>query len=342
MTIRAHYGAPELDQAAKTGLAAAALAVAVGLLVAHSPHVAVSAIVVFALVTFAVGARRWPVGELILVALILISGTVSWSRSVSLGPVSGHGAVTVGAAGLLVLAWLVARKSDGRLPIAVVLLAAFVLWSVASLAYHQSTSQGFQNILVWIAFVGAVATTMACVRARPEFSRRATLAVGAASAIAFGLYAASLAKGGLDSHAILDPRGFALFALIPIGCGLAWYRAGYAVGLVAAICGSLLILMSLSRLASAIAFVIWCIALAAPVNIRGWARCLVALGIAAALFIGAINTLSRCTIASIKGISPPSVESASTSKAARSSGGRPGTRFGRRRRWAMEPVRPTP
>jgi O-antigen ligase len=235
--------------------------------------------------------RDAPLREVLLVSTLLVCGMVDWPRSAHFGAITGSGILTIVAAISLSLGWLLApRNLTKAMPWPVVALVGFVAWVVLSFAYHPPSAAGLQNALVWIAFVATAGTMVVAVRARLAFSTTVMKAIAVSSGMALLLYFGSIARGGLDSHAVIDPRSFALFALIPVGCGLAWYRANHRrLGLVVAAVATLLILLSLSRLAFVAALVLWGIATLNPTTIRGKLRFIAAIALAGVTLYGAVT-----------------------------------------------------
>jgi O-antigen ligase len=250
-----------------------ASAAVAGALVPSHPLAAAGFAAIGCAITALSASRMRPLREVLVLSAILIAGLVDWPRSVHLGSITGSGVLTIVAAALLPLGWWLApRGATKSVPIPLVMVGGFVSWVVLSFAYHAPSAAGLQNVLVWIAYLGIIGTTIVTVRLRGAFAGDMMVAIAVSSVAALLLYSGSVARGGLDSHAVIDPRGFALFALVPVGCGLAWYRSGNRAGLLVSGAATVLILLSLSRLAFVTALVLWGIATLDPSHARGRIR----------------------------------------------------------------------
>jgi O-antigen ligase len=261
---------------ARTGiaLAVAGYAAVIGALVPYRPDVATAVAFTAGLAALGVALRQWHPTDAAITALLMVAATIGLPRAIQIGPVTAGGVITIATALALPLGWLlVPRTTAGRIPLPLYPLLVFVGWTLLSFAYHRPTVDGFQNVLVWVAFVGAILSSVAASRRDFLFPRRALRALGAASILALGLYAGSVAEGGFSSNAVVAPREVALFLLVGLGCGLAWYRSSQRrLALVGAALGTGLILAGLSREAFATAVVLWGVAALDPTHTRGRIR----------------------------------------------------------------------
>jgi O-antigen ligase len=207
-----------------------------------------------------------------MVAMIAVSGGVDLLQQVSTG-VGSLQAVETGA--FVVLAALVCMTGIA-IPVgpagrALGLLGVFVLWTLVSFSWGTAATQGYQNTLVFVAFLlfAAIAATVMQHRGRTAYDV-VSKAFWVAAVVGLGLYGAGLAIGGPGSSAILSPRPFGLMGVVLVG----WFLGAGAVGrrraywVVAA--AILLTLLSLSRSAFAAQLVLVGLAWVDLRNFRGW------------------------------------------------------------------------
>jgi O-antigen ligase len=252
--------------------AAAAAAAAAGALVTSSPAIAGVTVGVVATVTYFAKTARRPLAEVLIVAMIALSGGVDILQRVSAGTASGQAVETivlVFAATLVCLTGLtVPAGPAGR---AIWLLALFVAWTLVSFTWGTVSTPGLQNTLVYVAalLLVLVAATVARHRAVEAYAI-VSKAFWVAAIVGLGLYALSLLIAGPGTSVILAARPFGLLGMVLVawfmGAGLAGRRWAYwVVGL-----AIVLTLLSLSRSALAAEFALVALARFDLRNFRGW------------------------------------------------------------------------
>ena len=236
---------------------------------------------------------RWPLPEVVIVAATISSAFVDLPRRVALGPVSGGAAVTALAAGAGVVTWILAYRGDVAFVTRPLLpLGLFVGWALTTCVYHHPTINGAQNVLVWIATLGVAGLTAAQVRRRPDSVKRIVPMFVFSCALSIALYAGSVALGGLGSASVIAPRAFALLGLVAVAAGLGLAKTGRRSGILLAAIASVFIVLSLSRLATGVAAVLWCVGGLNPSTFRGWFRFFVATSATLAVFIVAVTAIT--------------------------------------------------
>jgi O-antigen ligase len=256
----------------RVGVLAAVAAALAGGIAATSPPVALVVVGMVVVVTYLGETAGRPLGEVLMVAMIAVSGGVDLLQQVSTG-VGSLQAVETGA--FVVLAALVCMTGIA-IPVgpagrALGLLGVFVLWTLVSFSWGTAATQGYQNTLVFVAFLlfAAIAATVMQHRGRTAYDV-VSKAFWVAAVVGLGLYGAGLAIGGPGSSAILSPRPFGLMGVVLVG----WFLGAGAVGrrraywVVAA--AILLTLLSLSRSAFAAQLVLVGLAWVDLRNFRGW------------------------------------------------------------------------
>ncbi|MGH3428827.1 MAG: hypothetical protein ACRDQZ_14885, partial [Mycobacteriales bacterium] len=287
-------GEGNLATRAAIALPLTAYAGAIGVLVPYKPALAAAVACAAGLAALLAASRRWHPTDAALVGTLMIAATIGLPRAIQVGPVTAGGLITIATALALPLGWVLApRATVGRIPPPVIPLLVFVGWTLLSFSYHRPSVGGFQNVLVWVAFVGALVSTIAAVRRDPAFFGRGIRAVGVASMVSLGLYAGSIADGGLRSNAVVAPREVALFFLLAVGCSLAWYRSTRRrMALLGATLGTVLILAGLSREAFATAVVLCGVATLDPTNARGRIRFALAMLAGVAIVYSAVQYIA--------------------------------------------------
>jgi O-antigen ligase len=228
---------------------------------------------VAAVSTCLVYVRRRQLLEVILLGAVVSSASVDFPRNIHFGAANGGAVLTVLFALLLPMSALLGGHHSTRdlyPPLAG--MGLFLLWVAGSLLYHSPSTDGVQNLLVWVAFTGMILSTAVAVRRRPQFASALLGVVVGSGGLACFLYLLSVARSGLGSDAIVSPRAFALYALVLVSCGLGLYRSGRQRGIWLALAATLVIMLSLSRLAFATALVL-CVAGSLDLSsFRGWTR----------------------------------------------------------------------
>ena len=250
----------------------AGAAAAAGALVVNSPPLALAVVGLVVVATFMGETARRPLGEILVVGMIGLSGVVDILQRIDAGAASGQAVETVAIVLLAVLVCLtgisVPPGAAGR---ALGCVALFVIWTVISFTWGSVSTQGLQNVFVYVAAVlfMAIGATIAHHRgaAAHEIVSRA---FWVAAAIGLGLYAISVAIAGPGTDKIISPRPFGLTGVVLV----AWFVSGgligrrwsyWVVGFAVA-----LTLLSLSRSALAAEFALVALARFNLRNFRGW------------------------------------------------------------------------
>jgi hypothetical protein len=263
--------------------AALLLAAATGPLVTRSA--AAAGAVAVALIGGAVLAfiRGRPMGEVLIVLMIVISGLVDIPQRIHMGPTTGQGAETVGLLGIMLLVILSGYLGSGVPQLSLVWpIGLFVVWTYLSFTWGGYPKQGLQNIFVYTGFFGALVIAATVGRWATDGGYKAMdWAFRIAAGIGLGLYGLGYTVGGHGTRVVLSPRPFGLFGVLII----AWFMSGDRIGIrwakyvVAATV--LLTLISLSRSALAAQLAVIVLARFDPRYIRSWMR-------TAAVVIGAM------------------------------------------------------
>jgi O-antigen ligase len=250
----------------------AAVAAAAGALVVNSPPLALAVVGLVVVATFMGETARRPLGEILVVGMIGLSGVVDILQRIDAGAASGQAVETVAIVLLAVLVCLtgisVPAGAAGR---ALGCVALFVIWTVISFTWGSVSTQGLQNVFVYVAAVlfMAIGATIAHHRgaAAHEIVSRA---FWVAAVIGLGLYAISVAIAGPGTDKIISPRPFGLMGVVLV----AWFVSGGLIGRrwaywVAGL-AVVLTLLSLSRSALAAEFALIALARFNLRNFRGW------------------------------------------------------------------------
>lgn len=270
-------------------LTAAAAALA-GALVVHSPALALAVVGLVVIATYMGETARRPLGEVLVVGMIALCGVVDILQRVNAGAGSGQAVETVVVvllAGLVCLAGVVVPAgAAGR---ALGFLTLFVMWALVSFTWGAVSTQGLQNVFVYLAAVllTAVAATVAHHRGEAAHDI-VSRAFWVAATVGLGLYAVSVAIAGPGTAVIIPPRPFGLVGLVLV----AWFMGGALIGqrwaywVVAA--AMVLTLLSLSRSALAAEFAVVALARLNLRSFRGWLVAIGATAVALALALSAV------------------------------------------------------
>jgi O-antigen ligase len=250
----------------------AAVAAAAGALVVRSPPLALAVVGLVVVVTFMGEASRRPLGEILVVGMIALSGVVDILQRIDAGAASGQAVETVAFVLLALLVCLtgitVPAAGAGR---ALGCVALFVIWTVISFTWGSVSTQGLQNVFVYVAAVLFMAIGATVVHHRGALAHQVvSRAFWVAAVVGLGLYAISVAIAGPGTALILSPRPFGLMGVVLV----AWFVSGGLIGrrwaywVVALAIG--LTLLSLSRSALAAEFALVALARLNLRNFRGW------------------------------------------------------------------------
>ncbi|HUZ83472.1 MAG TPA: O-antigen ligase family protein [Gaiellales bacterium] len=253
------------------------LAAAAGPIVSRSIAIGLAIGVVLALVSILALSARRPLGEVLIVTLLLVSALIDLPQRISLGITTGQGIETVGLVPLMGLAIANGYGATGIRAMRIAIpLAGFVLWTLAAFSWGGVNKAGEQNVLVYLGFVLMIPIAATLGRHRPVATYR-TMERGflVAAVISLGLYSAGVVLAGVHGHGsntVVSARPFGLWGVILV----AWFMAGRSVGirwstwLVVAVV--LLTTLSLSRSALGTQFALIVLSRFEPKNFRGWFR----------------------------------------------------------------------
>lgn len=239
--------------------AAIPIAALVGWVLVTRPLVQILLLFGFLSLLLSVGiaaASGWTAFEYTGLLIVLGSALVNVPRKLTVGPVSLLGAITIIYASvgiILSISHRPPRDAWSKLRP----LRWFVAWTVISFIWYPTTIDGFQNVTVFVMFVALAAATAGVGHLIPRAEERFYRWFDRAMFLAIGVYLVSVVLDGLESDLILEPRAFALFALLGVARGLSLVRYGSrARGALMAIAAMSAIFFSLSRTALAIAVIL--------------------------------------------------------------------------------------
>jgi O-antigen ligase len=223
----------------------------------------------------------------LLIAIVLLSATTDLPQLVQAGPVSGLGLLTIFFAVTTIPFWLLNWSALSLVP---AWLRCFLIWvTVVCILEWPLSFTGAQNVLVFGLFAGVMAISGQLAQADPvTFPARLDRAFHVAGWVAVLLYGSSVATGGLGSRRIMDPRSFALFALVAFAWALARFRFHRKCGLLAGML-FIMILLSLSRGALGAATVMVALAWFDMRSFTSWMKAVAIAVLAGAVFFLAVG-----------------------------------------------------
>lgn len=199
--------------------------------------------------------------HLILALPLLTAAFVDVPGRVSLGPVSGLGALTIGLATFAAGGVLVCGRYPLRLVVRVLPYLGFLAWMGLSVAWAPPDFSGIQNGILYVLF-GSLLLISGVVSARhpanaEELIHRCVLWI---DCVALGIIVLVVVSRGLPTEDAtswwVGPRSIALLALIP----LSWHLAGWYYGVRGSFIPTCLwlaaVVLSLSRTVTAISLVL--------------------------------------------------------------------------------------
>ncbi len=179
----------------------------------------------------------------LLTGIVLVGALADIPRKVSIGPVTGLGAITILFLVATIPFWIAKPRAFSVVPLSFRIL---LIWIAFVSCVFLPSKIGFQNILVYVVFFSTIATAAFITRNTSRFTRRVDLTFWTAGWLSTGLYGASVVLFGLGTGKVIGSRSYALFAIPVLGWALSRFRFERKCGfLVVAILGATLV--SLSR-----------------------------------------------------------------------------------------------
>jgi O-antigen ligase len=228
---------------------------------------------------------------LLLIPPFAMAGLVDFPRQIRAGSITALGFIAAGQVGLAVIGLLAARAYPRLVLWRFAPYGLFVAWMIgrSPLSLDQAA---VQNGLAYLLF-GLQAVLAATLAARRPAATAFVLGRGVRmlDALALGLVAVSFVRFGLPCEScdtwLVGPRAVGLLAIVPIG----WHVAGWCHGRrghsIRALTWIVAVLASLSRTATAVAFIIAAIGFLMQMWIapRRFARRLPAVAVAGAVLL---------------------------------------------------------
>jgi len=214
--------------------------------------------------------------------VFLLSSLSDLASRVTLGPITLSALATVLIAlfswFLVLVVW---RRVARRALSLVAPLLIFCLWGLLSLGRSGFNVPGVQNLVMYLLFIGLVLAASQVVIAPRYLAwlERTMRFFAFVCAIAYG---AGLITQGPGARLIISPRQFSIFMLLPIAYYVARWRSGKRSALYWALAYTALVVLSLSRTASAVAVFLFPLAYFQHNRPRRWIVFLI-VGAAAAL-----------------------------------------------------------
>ena len=208
----------------------------------------------------------------LILAILVMSGTVDLFTGFNLGPISTMGLLTIlYAAGSWAIWAMRPRWTPQRMPTALPLLMLLGWGVIGVFLWYTPSVNSMQNLLVIASFLGILVLSARDNRdttiAPQTFEKVFEFAIVAAS----GFYVLTRVTGSIGGFGV-GVRTYALFALV----GLAWYVAGWRCGsrrsLWFAVALLALLVMSLSRTAMVLGLFLFPLAQLRLNRLSGWLR----------------------------------------------------------------------
>jgi O-antigen ligase len=222
--------------------------------------------------------------KLLVGSVMVLSALADLPRSIGVGSFSALGFITVLFILLALTTWLSSGLFAPKVGLVALFFSLFLAWGCVSLVLYRPTIPGIQNLLIVAAFV----LLILAVSDRAYFSSGLPWYLGKmltwSAMLAGAAYGVSVALDGPGAGSILSSRAFSLFAMT----GLAWALAAWryesrrwfwvAAGL------TILVVVSLSRLAMVTALLMFPLAWFSPRSGRAWVRTGLVVGLVGGLF----------------------------------------------------------
>jgi O-antigen ligase len=231
--------------------------------------------------------------RVLLLTVLLVTGTVDFTRGVSIGGITALGAFTLAGCGAAWAFWITRPYLPMDLLKPLLPLVLFELYAVGSMSWYSPGPKGLQLLAVGLAFLGLILLT-----AR-ETDRDAALAddlhkvLLITSVPAVLLYFYAVEDGGLAADGLVNARPFALYAMVALAVAVARWRAGGREGMGYLVWGGVIVLavfLSLSRTALVACLLLFPIGIALRLNRKSLIQAVVILVIATTAFVTAVFT----------------------------------------------------
>ena len=209
--------------------------------------------------------------EIYCVVLIWVATFSGFLGDINVGPISANGAWTLVAIATGAVLWVTSPRQGGLSALWALLF--FALQGALYLIVFPRSIPGIQSVLAVSAFILCIAIVASSGQQLRSLVDRISTTFGRVSWVAIGLYGATVVLLGPGNKDVLGPRAFALIALIPLAWGLARWRYGERRAGIRALGVLGVILLSLSRLATAIGLLLWPLSrLSSRAGLKTWVR----------------------------------------------------------------------
>jgi O-antigen ligase len=230
--------------------------------------------------------------------ILLISSLTDLVRRVGAGSFTALGMLTIAIGVGSVLLVLTCRQIPKSANV-IIWLVAFLGLGVTSLYLNMSLSLvsptfAFQNLLVYVAFVGVMLVSAAETYRTPYLPWYVSDGFTRSAQISAVIYGSSLLIGGFGSSIFMGARSFALYAIIALAWCLAAWRYQYKGMAIWAILLAVMVACSFSRTATVVTLVMFPLSRLSPRSKQGWMK----LG----LWVGLIATVAYLTFTYVEPI----------------------------------------
>lgn len=194
--------------------------------------------------------------------IFLVSATISLPTLIQLGSTSFSAVITIVFAVLAWLFWFFVPILTRKVATILTPFLIFLCWVLLSNAWGSGAIQGLQNQTVWLGFVGLICLSGHVSYQTPNFCRKFRRLLSVSTWIAVGLFLVVFSKSytGWDIPLDIGFRQFALFALLPLSWHLAAWKLGNIKSLGIALGIITVIILSLSRMATLAAIIMFILA----------------------------------------------------------------------------------
>jgi O-antigen ligase len=210
--------------------------------------------------------------KLLVGSVMILSALVDLPRSLGIGSFSALGVFTAGFIVLSLVVWLSSGLIAPKVGLIAAVFALFLLWGGLSFAWYEPTAPGIQNLLVVAAFALLIVAVSDRTFFTPDLAWYAGRVLCSWTAVAATVYAISVVLDGPGAGSILSSRAFSLFAINGLAWSIAAWRYRSGRWFWATIVLTALIVVSLSRMATVSALLMFPLAWFSPRNARGWIR----------------------------------------------------------------------